>query len=307
MVWRVRRGRGKGFWANADACQAAQLLQASGTKATIISWSAFTQQQQIMAANYREIGFGECGVVFERLGQNYVIKVARPFYEDSLWADFSAHFQVRKAFESQSNEPTCRIMKLFSYVPKDNQRWWEEKLPFLSPTCPSLYLPTMALITERILPLPKTARQALIDAYCPAISRTAVAANPTNRDCLARIYLGRRRPPGTPQAPNFTLRNFNLCLDQAIDLEFPVNLFAAGIGEALAIIHWVAHVDAYDIEFVLGSEGGMPPAYTQDLSRCLNLSAQDQLKMAPHTDVEDLLSTNSPLRTPRLFVLDFNL
>ncbi|CAG7995997.1 unnamed protein product [Penicillium salamii] len=282
-----------------------KVLTTNSFSTTASSFAITQQEQERTAVNYRTIGFGQCGVVFERPGRNYVIKVARPFYEDSLWADFTAHFQVRKAFQAQSTEPVCRVPKLFSYVTKENEQWWKDNLPFLSPTPHSLALPAMAIVTERILPLPKVARQALINAYCPATSRPAVSANHTNRDCLARVYLGRRRPTNLPPTPNFTLRNYNLCLDQMIDLGLPVQSFAAGIGEALAIVHWAAHVDAYDIEFVLGSEGDIN--YTREVSACLNLSGAEQLKMTPHTDVDSLMKVNFRHRNTRLFVLDFNL
>lgn len=192
-----------------------------------------------------------------------------------------------------------------SYVTKTNQQWWDENLPFLSQAHHSLSLPAVVLITERILPLPKVARHALINAYCPAALRPSVAANPTNRDCLARVYLGRRRTANALPTPNFTLRNFNLCLDQIIDLKLPMKSFAFAIGEALAMIHWVAQADAYDIEFVLGSEGDV--TYTRGVSACLNLTAKEQLAMTPHTDIESLIRVNFPRRTTPLWVLDFNL
>ncbi|PHH86803.1 hypothetical protein CDD83_9740 [Cordyceps sp. RAO-2017] len=34
----------------------------------------------------------------------------------------------------------------------------------------------------------------------------------------------------------------------------PVHEYARDMGEALAIMHWAAHINAYDVEFVMGSE-----------------------------------------------------
>jgi hypothetical protein len=189
------------------------------------------------------------------------------------------------------------------YVPKDNRQWWEENLPLFADVHESLRLPSMALITERILPLPRVARQALINTYCPLYLRPAASASPTNRDCLAGIYLGRRRADAPP-SPNFTLRNFNLCLDQILELNIPAASFAAAMGESLAVIHWSANVDAYDIEFVLGSEGDV--TYNKGVSLTLELTAEQVAAMAPHTDLESMMSTNVK-RTARLWVLDFNL
>ncbi|KAJ5540505.1 zinc finger protein-domain-containing protein [Penicillium frequentans] len=55
--------------------------------------SRFLDQEQV---GYRAIGFGQCGIVFERPGRGFVLKVAKPSYEDSLWADFKAHSIVRQ-------------------------------------------------------------------------------------------------------------------------------------------------------------------------------------------------------------------
>ncbi|KAJ5081919.1 zinc finger protein-domain-containing protein [Penicillium alfredii] len=166
-------------------------------------------------------------------------------------------------------------------------------------------LPAMAFITEGILPLPKIAREALITKYCPQHLQAHVSASATNRDCLARVYLGRRLPATVPLAPNFTLRNYNLCLDQVVELNLPVELYAAGIGEALAIIHWAANVDGYEVEFVLGSEGDA--RYTQDISSSLNLTWEQLAAMSPHSNVDSLMRANFKRRTTRLWVLDFNL
>src|SRR5690606_18752349 len=139
-------------------------------------------------------------------------------------------------------------------------------------------LPTMALITERILPLPRPIRHALIDLFCPENSKASVKENATNRDCLARVYLGKRRPEGPPPA-NFSLRNYNLHLDQMLDLNLPVYDYATAIAEALAIIHWAANVDGYDIEFVLGSEAEM--TYTKALTDALRMSVEQLEAMRP--------------------------
>jgi hypothetical protein len=113
-------------------------------------------------------------------------------------------------------------------------------------------LPSRAILSERILPLPKITCQALIDHFCPADQQEAVSNNDANRDCLARVYLG-RRSDSKPSA-NFTLRNFNLHLDQMLSVDAPVFKYAKMIAEALAVIHWQANVDGFDIEFDLGSE-----------------------------------------------------
>jgi hypothetical protein len=236
-----------------------------------------------------------------------VLKLAKPSYEDTLWNDFKAHFSVRQAFDLEENKNVeCRVPQLFSYIPKDNYEWWQENTSFFPTVHESVPLPAMALVSQRILPIPKVARQALIDKYCPAPSRALAALNDKNRDCLARVYLGRRRLLDILSA-NFRLRNFNLHLDQIVELNLPVKYFASAMGEALAVIHWSAHVDGYDIEFVLGSEGDTTYSHGVSVSIRPELTPQQLAAMKPHTDIESLITVNFKGRTTRLWILDFNL
>ena len=120
-------------------------------------------------------------------------------------------------------------------------------------------MPSQTLFTEHIPPLPLAAREALISLYCPPTHQDSVRQDDINTDCLARVYLGRRRKPHAPSPANFALRNYNLHLDQMLDLGLPVvEKFAPAMGEALAWMHWGAGVDAFDVEFVLG-ESRQPP------------------------------------------------
>ncbi|KAK0726972.1 hypothetical protein B0T26DRAFT_692515, partial [Lasiosphaeria miniovina] len=80
---------------------------------------------------------------------------------DGLWEDFLSHLRVFKALSAHS-ESECRIPRVFSYVSKDNAGWWDMNKPFLPPSS-EFPLPSVALITERIIPLPKAIRHALID------------------------------------------------------------------------------------------------------------------------------------------------
>ncbi|KUM55451.1 hypothetical protein ACN42_g11825 [Penicillium freii] len=281
-----------------------RVLSPSSVVSTASSFAFFNTAQQTASVGFRSIGFGQCGIVFERPGRAYVVKIARPSFENALWADFQAHLAVYQAFTAQQSVEV-RIPKIFSYVPKTNAQWWDAHLELFPGSYLSFPLPAMALITERILPLPKLARQALIDVYCPESSQLAVRSHDTNRDCLARIYLGRRRGANNPPPANFTLRNFNLCLDQMIELNLPIHHYAKAIGQALAIMHWSANVDCYDVEFVLGSEG--ETTYTQDICCSLGLSAEELARLPAHTDLDRMIRINFRRRTTRVWVLDFNL
>ncbi|KAJ5543371.1 hypothetical protein N7535_005799 [Penicillium sp. DV-2018c] len=282
----------------------ARVLSLRPQGSTTSSFAINNMAQPTKSVGFRTIGFGQCGILFERPGRGYVVKVSRPSFEDALWSDLKAHVAVYQAFE-QRPDIAVRVPQVFSYVHKDNSEWWETHLPLFPDAHATFPLPAMCLLTERILPLPKVARQALIDTYCPVSFRDIASSQDTNRDCLARIYLGRRRPTDPVPPANFTLRNFNLCLDQMIDLGLPVYDYAQAIAEALATIHWSANVDAYDVEFVLGSEADT--GYTHHISRSLGLTPESLAAMPPQTDLESKISVNFKRRATRIWVLDFNL
>ncbi|KAF4997106.1 hypothetical protein FDECE_12183 [Fusarium decemcellulare] len=227
---------------------------------------------------FRSIGFGQCGLIFERPGRKQVVKVARPGFHEALLIDYQAHQAVVAAFTAQKDSPECRVPQVFRHISKNEQEWWQDNKSLFPKQHSSFPLPSSALTSERILPLPKVIRDLFINEFCPEHRRQDAFSSPLNRDCLARVYLGRRRLPNQPAPMNFALRNYNLCLDQMVQLDLPVLFYAIAIGEALAIIHWKANVDGYDIEYVLGSE-------------------------AEPTSEE----TSRKRRATRIWVLDFNL
>ncbi|KAK4183639.1 zinc finger protein-domain-containing protein [Podospora australis] len=138
--------------------------------------------------------------------------------------------------------------------------------------------------------------------------RESAKASPLNNDCLARVYLGRRRqnPHAAPPTPNFSLRNFNFCLDQMLELGLPVREYAREIASCLAILHWHARMDGYDIEFVLGSDA--EPSYiTTHVTESLGIDVEDLEELPKHTDSEVSLRLGLQRRAVRLWVVDFNL
>jgi len=284
-----------------------RVLSPGSLTSTTSSFATFNQSQRLNSAiGYRCIGFGQCGLVFERPGRAYVVKLANPGYKEALLADFKAHFFVKNAFLRQTSAECC-VPKLCAWVTDSNIEWWNENL-FLFPTLPQpIPLPTSTLVTERILPLPKVARQALIDRYCPPHLKAAVSVDPKNRDCLARLYLGSRRSNPDLLSPNFTLRNFNLHLDQMLELNLPVSLYAHAIGEALATIHWGACVDGYDIEFVLGGEGNAGTSCNENVTHSLQLTEEQVCNMTSNDEMDSAVRTNFKQRATHIWVLDFNL
>lgn len=260
---------------------------------------------------YRKIGFGQCGIIFEKVGANHVVKLARKHFDDSLWVDFTAHYKVSKALELSPLGPNveCRVPKLYSYVPRSSHEWWSSNIHLFpdhdDKEDTAVSLPAMVLVSERIPSLPKTFRDILIDKYCPAHLQSAARSNPLNEDCLARVYLGKRREPSRPLAPNFTLRNFNLHLDQVLHLGLPVSSLTRAMGEALAFIHWEARIDGFDIEFVLGSD--RERLYVDGINAICKIPCEDISEIAPHSDFDSMIRTHLLVHGIRLWVLDFNL
>ena len=73
-----------------------------------------------------------------------------------------------------------------------------------------------------------------------------------NRNCLFRIYLGRRATNRTRPASRFGLRNFPLHVNEVEELKLDTAMCARMMAQTLAILHWAAEIDANDVEFVLG-------------------------------------------------------
>ncbi|KAJ6779943.1 hypothetical protein PWT90_05364 [Aphanocladium album] len=277
-------------------------------RSVISTASSFALQNQDMTSQqtgYRRIGFGQCGLIFERPGRNFVLKLARPHFEEALWNDCLSHQRAYQVFTEQASEPECRVPLLYNYVKKANAEWWNANAACFSEVSEDFPLPTSVLITERIAPLPRPIRHALIDEFCPPALKDTVLANSANRDCLVRIYLGRRRDPNAPPPPNFSLRNYNLCLDQMVALGLPVQLYASAMAEALALMHWSAFMDAYDVEFVLGSE--IQVEHTRPMADYLFWKRENWKTVPSETDIDSIMRADFRKRPTRMWLLDFNL
>ncbi|KAK3364663.1 hypothetical protein B0T25DRAFT_514304 [Lasiosphaeria hispida] len=177
------------------------------------------------------------------------------------------------------------------------EAWWDANTALLPPNS-DFPLPSQALITERILPLPKIIRHVLIDKLCPEALRESAKASPLNNNCLARMYLGRRRTPNAPPTPNFSLRNFNFCLDQMLELGFPVQDYAREMAACLATLHWYARMDSFDIQFALGSDAEL--SYTTHVAQSLGMDVEQLEKLPKHSNIEVLQRLNFQRRVVRL-------
>ncbi|KAF2713646.1 hypothetical protein K504DRAFT_517708, partial [Pleomassaria siparia CBS 279.74] len=166
------------------------------------------------------------------------------------------------------------------FVEKDDHRWWSDHLDRFPKTVESW---TNLLCTEHILPIPCPLRESLIEEYCPKSGVNQAKELEANKDCLVRMYLGKRRSRVNTNL--FSLRNFCLHLDQMEDLELKIDRFTTAIAEALAVMHWACYLDANDIKFVMGS---VPNGSTDDqLIVCKPLTSVDVSKIRPNTSTWD--------------------
>lgn len=195
---------------------------------------------------FRKIGAGACGLIFAQDGLPLVYKLAK-VDNDELWNDYTMHQAIAREFYRFIIDEV-RVPECYSFIPRGSF----DNNPKLVDVAKDLCnLPTCALITERIPPLPSQTRHQLIEKYCSPRIKTQAHADPANQDCLVRVYLGSMQ--GKIRGLFFSLRNFKLHLNHMVELELDVKTLARRMGIALAVLHWAAKTDARDVEFVLGN------------------------------------------------------
>ncbi|GKT48247.1 uncharacterized protein ColSpa_08428 [Colletotrichum spaethianum] len=196
------------------------------------------------------IGEGFCAIVYDFPRSGRAIKAARPQKDTDLWNDFVAHCRIWEA--TKNNTSFCVPRPSYFVLGQDISAWMIEHRREIKTQTEFKSIPSAILLSERIMPLPRVIRQALVEVFCPPNEKKQAASDPQNKSCLVRLYLGIRRPNQRTEG-SFTLRNFELTLDKMDVLGIEPYQFVRPMAEALAIMHWTAQRDAYDVEFVLGS------------------------------------------------------
>ncbi|KAL7784318.1 hypothetical protein V8C37DRAFT_396110 [Trichoderma ceciliae] len=246
--------------------------------------------------SFRKIGAGACGAVFGQDGKSVVIKLAKTDDEQSLWNDYSMHACIANKFRkwgfTQVRVPAC-----YYFVPRDDPHYFSRNPKLVEAAKEVCNLPTSALVTERILPLPKSTRDLLIDKYCaPRIKQTAFG-DAANKDCLVRVYLGSLQ--GKSKGLFFSLRNFKMHLNQILELQLDVKTMAGRMAISMAIMHWAAKTDARDVEFALGIS-------SKKTSMELSDEAIRNLPRPMYTGPASYIHEDFFSRTTDLWLLDFN-
>ena len=204
-------------------------------------------------AEYRCIGKGFCGSVWA----NGTVDSCAMKREDggpgrSLHNDWEMHNIISNSLKSVTSRQRCDMIvpQPHALISAENDKWWSERACRFPPG----FSHCNTIISTRIPPLPAPVRERIIDRYCPPELSAKIKGNLGDEDCLVRPYLGRRRVgQRTSRFRAFTLRNFPLHVDQMEELRMDTFQYAALLADALALMHWIAQVDANDVEFVLGS------------------------------------------------------
>ncbi|KAI1458351.1 zinc finger protein-domain-containing protein [Annulohypoxylon moriforme] len=246
-------------------------------------------------SSFIKIGAGACGAIFAEDGEALVTKLAKAHNKD-LWNDYTMHtliFEKAQAFNVE-----VQIPRPYFFVPKDDQEYFEKHLNLCETARDTCHLPTDILVAERIVPLPKITRMLLIEKYCVPHHRSDALADPANRDCLVRVYLGSQK--GKSRGRFFSLRNLKLHLNQLAELELGVDALSHQMAEALATMQWAAETDARDVEFALGSSSQIIPISPK--------SYAEIMKMEPASYTGPLSRHHEDFfrRTTQLWLLDFN-
>ncbi|GAB1314450.1 DUF3669 domain-containing protein (Fragment) [Madurella fahalii] len=275
-------------------------------KSVVSTSSSFAQQQQAVAgtkAMFREIGTGSIGKIFEHPGTIFVYKLPVANQPEKLWNNYTKHMRVYHSFKSMPYTTfQVEIPRCFWYATPSTEAFWNdylERFPDL-PHFPRLR--RHALCMERIFPLPRPIRHALVDKYCPPQARQSIKESQSNKDCLVRPCLGRIKY-GTG-GHFFTLRNFKLHANEIRDLGLPVSELYVAMAHALAVMHWHTKIDGMDVEFVLGSS----PAEEQMIRIEIDPVRMESLPPPQTSTYEE--ATHSPpnfmKRTTALWVIDFD-
>lgn len=250
---------------------------------------------------FPQIGKGQCGTIYALKGTTMVIKLPNATQKvDELFRDCQFHALISTTFSSLpdtlSTLYNINVPKMGLWVDPAASHFWQlynSKFP----NTDVITVPNYGLVSERILPVPLPVRSALVDALFPKESKPckeAFLAKPENRDCLIRLYLG-RRSESRPPLDNTHLRNFPLHIDEMEHLGLDTSSYAQTMAQTLAILHWKVGIDANDVEFVLGRA----PQIKLD-------STISQLQSATKDTASGLWKTDFGGQGVSMWLLDFN-
>jgi hypothetical protein len=244
-----------------DKCTYETLRRALSVHPIVSTSSSFAQRMEKAKlpdnASLTVIGRGTCGTVFEIPRTETALKKGSD--RDGIWIDanlttvaWSAVLETKVLLEAAFPGASIpRVPQVYWWVSGDELvSWWEQnRSRFPDQDNDTGYL----FQVQRILPLTRPTRSALIKKYFPLRFQEDALQHPGNKACLVRPYLGSRRDDHDFEHPADTLQNFPLHLDQMEDIGLDFAQFSKEMAMGLAVIHWKAGLDGMDMEFVIGS------------------------------------------------------
>lgn len=242
------------------ASESRKVLRRTLSVRSVVSGNKAADEEQ----EYRIIGVGSCGTVFEIPGTQLAVKKGND--TKAMWNDFlltnrihNAIADTRELLQDAFPERTLpKSAQCSDFWLADSKGYWDANLE----KYPRSHRETGAAFqVDRIPPLSQPIREALIELYFDSNNdiRQEAKNDEDNNDCLVRIYLGENETQEQKSYCYDSLRNFPMRLNMIEDLKLDKIVLATEMAIALAVIHWEAQVDAMDAEFVLGSAAEIPP------------------------------------------------
>ncbi|OHE93202.1 hypothetical protein CORC01_11519 [Colletotrichum orchidophilum] len=264
---------------------------------TVVSTNSSEAAQNSDHDTYTKIGAGACGAIFSLDGSTTAIKLGKVADSMELWTDYKMHIIIRDAV-LKHKIINVSVPENRGFIKADHKSFWLKNTAVIDAAKKDINFPTEGLVAERILPLAEPVRKLLIEKFCAPRIRAKAHADPANKDCLIRPYLGSLE--GRTSTLFFSLRNFKLHLNQIDELGLDMVEIAKDMGEVLAVMHWEARTDARDVEFVLGSCAvSMRHVHNETNFRDMPKPARS---IAPESeDIKDFTQ-----RATTLWLLDFN-
>lgn len=276
-----------------------RMLSTKSAISTGLSLAEANQRARDEAAlqHFINIGHGQCGTVYALKGTALVAKLPNSSNkEEELYTDFKIHRLVYNTFAALSSlSKDIHVPEAKSWISPQSADFWKENAALF---LVGIKTPNYGLISERIWPFPLPVREAIVDSLCPKAikdTKSDFLMRQENKDCLIRLYLGRRNDSRKMEARNVRLRNFPLHVDEMERLGLDTRFFARTMAKSLAFLHWKIGVDANDVEFVLGSRAEITGNPTDE-----------ELLTVDKDAAAELFLTDFKHRTISMWLLDFN-
>ena len=254
--------------------------------------------------NYRIIGRGTAGTVFEIPGTDCAIKKGSD--TKVVWNDFLLTNEAQIAFletrgilqEAFPEVVIPRVAACTCFWLPDYDEYWMENLSKFPESHRNI---STAFLVDKIPSLSFKLRERLIDEYFEDNAKIQEEAQKTegNQHCLVRVYMGENESDDQKDMAYDSLENFPMRLNMLEDCVDDVRLLAAEMAIALTVIHWQAQIDAMDCEFVLGGALAKSP----ERRRLLTISKDITTDSEPRNITEERVFNR---RDIEMWVLDFD-